>query len=85
MGKKGFVCLTGYSLSSMDAKAETQGTEARIEVKTVEECCFLAFLNTFLIQSRPTYIGREPFIEVWALVHQLAIKKIPHRHAHKSI
>lgn len=52
--------------------------EAGTETRTTEESCLLACYPGL---RRPTFLGRGPLIEDWALLHQLGTKKIPHRDA----
>lgn len=45
----------------------------------------LAVSATFLNQRMPTYRIMAPPIVAWALLYQLIIRKMPHRHTHRLI
>lgn len=80
-GGKGLFGLYFYIGAHHWGKA---GKELRQEpgAGTREEGCLLACSTNFLIQTRPRPICLKmvPPIVSWALLHQLAVKKMPHRH-----
>lgn len=87
--RKGFIWLTGYSLSSSEEKIQTRDRNLRIrtEAETTEEHSSAGHLSLLVLlpllygsvppdQGGTTHSGMDP-------PYQLAIKKMTPRHIHR--
>lgn len=90
-GRKRFIWLTGYSLSSWEVNVGTQGrnTDAGTETEVMEEysslaCCLC--LSQFAFYKTQNHLSKmAPPIVSWTLLWQMLIKKIFHRLAYRAI
>lgn len=73
MGRKGF----SSAHRSQFIFQGGQSTDSHRNHGVIIEDFFLALPASFLIQPRPTCLGIPPSTVCWALLHQLAIKKVP--------
>lgn len=92
LGEKKFLFrLIGSSLSSREAKAETQGRNREAGTETDRSGMLLTALLTlacpvtFLIQPRPSCLEKVPLTVVWALLHQLAVKIVSRSCTHTGV
>lgn len=76
--------LIGYNTSGRDAKAGGQGRSLKQKTTAL---LLDSHSTTFLIQAlgRPSFPRIALLTELWALLHQSAVKKTPHRQAHRSM
>lgn len=90
LGEKRFVWLIDYSLSLGEVEAETQGRTWRGELKQRpwrNGACWLPsrFLFSYLSCIAQAHLPRDGTTPGLGPLHQLAVKQIPHRHAHKPL
>lgn len=74
--------IIGYNTSGRDAKAGGQGRSLKQKTTAL---LLDSHSTTFLIQARPSFPRMALLTELWALLHQLAVKKMPCRQAHRSM
>lgn len=67
-----------FTIKGSHGRSLSINVEAETETRITEESCLLACHPGLL---KPTFLGREPLIVDWALLHQLGTKKMPHRDA----
>lgn len=74
------VVFPGYNPSPREVRAGTQ--RRNLEEQSMQEGCLHvnSLIYSVLIQPRITILWRVPLIVDWALLHQLAMKTVPHRH-----
>lgn len=80
-----FFHLTSYSKSLRKAGAQRQkpGTNTMGEHCLMPSFLSITQLGCFLIQLRISYLRVVPPTVGWALLNQLAIKKMPYRYVHR--
>ena len=80
--RKGYICLTGDSLSLIEAKAGT-GSRNQRKGTQLKSLFALGCLSSFLIQV--TCLGMTLHIVGWGLLHQLAVNRVSCRYGHRPI
>lgn len=78
--------LPGYDRSLREVRQDTKSLKEKSWKNVVFWFVISYFCSdSFLIQYRTMHLGVALLLVGWALLHQLAIRKMPHRYDHRTM